>query len=843
MATTLPGIHHAFAMTEPSPPTIQALLDQHEWVRRLARRLVGDLHEAEDLAQETLTVALERPPQDTAKVRSWLSQVLANLHRQRVRRQRPAPLERADDEPLEGLAPDGLVARAEVHHLLVREVLALDEPYRTTILLRYFEGLGPRAIADRTSVPLATVTSRLTRAHARLRDRVERTRTDDGRTNGLAALALLAAPRASAPAAPSALVLMSTSSKIAAAVLVVATFGIAGVLIAQRTSDDGAPVDVQRASAPSGDVVELGTTAPRPAARTSETVESSAAPAAAPAAASTRLEGLVVDASGAPAIGAHVALGGHGSLIHLLFDDEPEEGTTVAITDDQGRFAFDAAPTGTLLVTAGARDAAPSETQRVELEEGAVVDDVVLQLRRGARVHGEVVRSDGSLARGRKVRFMQDDESADAQGRRLSLAVETDELGRYDARNLFPGSWTFVSFPEEEELAEIGGTMPENMAQAAVRLEDGEERFIVLGARSSEAVVVSGRVSLDGAAADGFLQWIGECDDPMGSQKVAELDGDGRYRVELPLPGAWYVRAMGSVGSGDFYVDIPAIDEFEQDLDLPSGGMEGRVLDAAGDPVEGAWVTHQLVGGGTQRHVLRLADDVAQTEADGAFQFGGLLPGTYQIGVVQKELGSASVGSLVVTEDATLGGLEIVLESGHSIEGRIVGPDGLPKPKVPVWVHGPGGDLIEPISRTTTNDDGRYRTPKLAPGTYSVLASTGLFVAQAVGVEVEDAGVEGVDLQLAPGATLVIEARTDEGELQRAQVRVDDRDGRTMTGLRSLFDPWTWRRLPFDSRRRHVGPFPAGTYVVTASVPDAGSASTNVTLQPGERREVTLPLR
>ena len=64
MAPAAPRIQRGVPMTDPAPPTIQALLEQHEWVRRLARRLVGDPHEADDLAQEALAVALERPPQD-----------------------------------------------------------------------------------------------------------------------------------------------------------------------------------------------------------------------------------------------------------------------------------------------------------------------------------------------------------------------------------------------------------------------------------------------------------------------------------------------------------------------------------------------------------------------------------------------------------------------------------------------------------------------------------------------------------------------------------------------------------------------------------------------------------
>jgi len=53
-------------------------------------------------------------------------------------------------------------------------VFALDEPFRTVVLLRFFDDLAPRAIARQLGVPLATVHSRLQRGLARLRERLDR---------------------------------------------------------------------------------------------------------------------------------------------------------------------------------------------------------------------------------------------------------------------------------------------------------------------------------------------------------------------------------------------------------------------------------------------------------------------------------------------------------------------------------------------------------------------------------------------------------------------------------------------------------------------------------------------
>ena len=57
---------------------------------------------------------------------------------------------------------------------LVEAVLGLDEPYRTTVLLRFFEELPQREIARRMQTSTGTVNSRLTRALSKLRETISR---------------------------------------------------------------------------------------------------------------------------------------------------------------------------------------------------------------------------------------------------------------------------------------------------------------------------------------------------------------------------------------------------------------------------------------------------------------------------------------------------------------------------------------------------------------------------------------------------------------------------------------------------------------------------------------------
>ena len=133
----------------PPPVPFETLFAHREWVRRLARSLVLDGPSADDIEQQTWLAALRRPPQRQASVRAWLGRVVRNLawDSARARRRREThELRAARPDALR--SPDEVVAEADVHARLVAAVNALSEPYRTTVLLRWFEDLPPATIAD-----------------------------------------------------------------------------------------------------------------------------------------------------------------------------------------------------------------------------------------------------------------------------------------------------------------------------------------------------------------------------------------------------------------------------------------------------------------------------------------------------------------------------------------------------------------------------------------------------------------------------------------------------------------------------------------------------------------------
>jgi RNA polymerase sigma-70 factor (ECF subfamily) len=151
--------------------SVTTLLEHREWVRRLARTLARDEATAEDIEQDAWVAAISRPPGHASSLRAWLGRVTRNLafNRRRAASRRTSH-ERTAARPEALRSPAEVLAEAEAHRRLVEVVLALAEPYRATVLLRYFEDLRPREVALKMGVPPETVRTRTRRALELLRE-------------------------------------------------------------------------------------------------------------------------------------------------------------------------------------------------------------------------------------------------------------------------------------------------------------------------------------------------------------------------------------------------------------------------------------------------------------------------------------------------------------------------------------------------------------------------------------------------------------------------------------------------------------------------------------------------
>lgn len=161
----------------------EELLQHHRWARSLARHLVADEATADDVAQESMIIALERAPAEPYSgggLRSWLGTVVRNVARQRGRSEgRRAHREReaASLEPLPSALE--MTAFAEGQKLLLSALLTLDEESRHMVLLRYQESMSAADIARRLGKNSGTVRSKIKRALEQLRVELDQTHGGD----------------------------------------------------------------------------------------------------------------------------------------------------------------------------------------------------------------------------------------------------------------------------------------------------------------------------------------------------------------------------------------------------------------------------------------------------------------------------------------------------------------------------------------------------------------------------------------------------------------------------------------------------------------------------------------
>lgn len=150
-------------------------------IQRLCARMLGDVHRGEDLAQETFAriFAKRKDYEPGGKFSSYLWRIALNLCYDELRRQRRRVTISLDEETDDGSSvlhehadqqpgPDSHALAGE-QAALVREALQqLPENYRAVLVLRHYEDLKFREIADVLEIPEGTVKSRMTEALTQL---------------------------------------------------------------------------------------------------------------------------------------------------------------------------------------------------------------------------------------------------------------------------------------------------------------------------------------------------------------------------------------------------------------------------------------------------------------------------------------------------------------------------------------------------------------------------------------------------------------------------------------------------------------------------------------------------
>jgi RNA polymerase sigma-70 factor (ECF subfamily) len=176
---------------ESSRAAFERLMRQYnQRLFRVARSIVRDDADAEDALQDAYVQAFRKLAdfRGEAELSTWLTRIVINQALMRVRKQTrdrvivPFPSSTSEDGTLRELdvpdihaeSPSDAAARGEVRSLLERRIDELPDAFRVVFVMREVEEMTARETSDALGIPEATVRTRLFRARALLREKLDR---------------------------------------------------------------------------------------------------------------------------------------------------------------------------------------------------------------------------------------------------------------------------------------------------------------------------------------------------------------------------------------------------------------------------------------------------------------------------------------------------------------------------------------------------------------------------------------------------------------------------------------------------------------------------------------------
>jgi RNA polymerase sigma factor (sigma-70 family) len=814
-------------LNEPGPDDLVA---QSRFLRALARRLIRDEHGAEDLVQDTLVVALENGVPAGRRQMAWLAGILKNLVRMSIRSDARRRRREELAAPRLPADPADVAARLEAQDRLLQAVRDLPEPYRATLVARFFDEMSAEEIARSEGVPASTVRTRTRRGLAMLRERLD---GESGNRRAwviaLLPIARLPVPTIAAAAMSSTIttgaILMSAKKMLALGVVVLLLATGGTVTYLASTDDEPATTRADRSAA----IVERDEReAPPPTkALLPEPVDLAAADR------DLDLHGQLTDRGGAPVAGA----------------------TLEALSYPWRRSSVLNVPGHDEIVVVRATKSARDGTFSLRLSRGRLVD---LRIRAEGLAETTIAscqageRVDAVLTAGAEILFRCTDdagrpiENVEINMRR-SLAKSRSTLERRGSTN-------------ERGQVLITALTP---GRVTVFAEHAVHGFRGLPSRDLPAIDVptEGRITIDiafpaGRTVFGFVKdAITLAPIPGASvgvgwplRRATRSDAHGRFAIPGWVDGDWTDIHVIAEGYGRQGRTVPREGEVEFAL-FPGDVVTGRIVDHEGVPVTDALVSAVASNGSGPGHEIDTRS--CQSGPDGRFRLTSLRRDIGDHRLVVLSPGHAKLlFPFSPTEDGpgTIDLGDLTLPTARAIEGRILDGDGRPVAGVRIMIATPDawkgfapryGDREE----RHTDDLGRFRFPDFPPGEYEIHA----FEIRASSSDARS-GKWKVDLSADRDLTDLecrIEARTARRSTdRRLRVRVIDETGAPVAGI-LIANRATRRPVRTNADGRCViDGLPLGkTWVSVLLLPSHEYiGGTNVQVG-ADQEEVTIPLQ
>jgi hypothetical protein len=339
-----------------------------------------------------------------------------------------------------------------------------------------------------------------------------------------------------------------------------------------------------------------------------------------------------------------------------------------ATVDASGAFTLDKVPSPSVYVLVVAKPGFASDAQQVNLGAGEQRNGVTINLRKGdGSISGHVTSATGPLG-GATIT------ASDGRSTVTTVSLTQDDVGAFTLDHLpTPGTFTVVV----SKPGFASQTLTLGLASA--------QRLTDIGALLAAGVgSVSGRVTLaDNTPAGGVTVTVTNGDTSL--QTVTLSVGDaaniGTYQLTgLAIPNTYTITfARSDLTSQTRAVDLDALGHtdaahVDASLSIATATISGTVAEAkaadqGGKPLAGVEV---VVSSGTKTYKVTSAS----IPTEGAFEIGGIPPGSYTVSFNRR--GTRSTSSLVTLRAGERKTLNPALDAVASIVGRVLNENGLP---------------------------------------------------------------------------------------------------------------------------------------------------------------------
>ena len=454
------------------------------------------------------------------------------------------------------------------------------------------------------------------------------------------------------------------------------------------------------------------------------------------------------------------------------------QGPGTPVTD--GAFRMRNVPAGKAALFVRLQTPPGLEAEPVEVT--APATGVVLKVPRPGRIEGRVLdRSTRQPVR----QFTAGTQSSSGRPRGSSMKPFSATDGRFVLEDVPPDTVDVV----------VSAPGYVRSTSSAVEVKEGEATSVEVSL--DRAGTVTGRVMAGGRPVSGAAVFV--------DRDTRQTDANGDFTLDTIAPGSRELRVMkqGFVAK-TLSVDIEPGKEKRVDVELLRGReLEGRVVDASGQPVPGASISHQPSRASSASMWPRIVAD-----AEGVFRITGLAD--ERVRITASKDGFAP-GSTEV-DPATATSVTVTLGRGATVSGRIIG---VPAEEAGQFeVHLMGRSLNMPI-RGVVDAAGAFTLAGVPDGEFTVNAQR---------MQQRGPG-RSVQVKVAAGSAPFVEIDLASGFAVRGRVT---RAGKPVSGMISLSPVGPRQRM----RGGVGGDIAFGVYDIR--VPEEGEYRVHVTPAGGD---------